>query len=1060
MRLFTKNNGAVSIFLVIILVPMLVVTSLFVDVARMHLGQAMVDSAGDLVLNTAMTDFDSELNDYYGLLGTCRSSEELKKVSKDFYENALKSAGLSSEDADNMALQLVGMFGEETGDISDLMNLEIVKDSFELKTIDNSGFNNPAIVKTQVINFMKYRSPINGVLNLLESVSQLSEQAGNVQEENELISEKKDMCEKQQSLMELLKSVYDNLEKYENCSADGMYICRRDDMKNMIKFINGYRSQFYQYAEEAAINFMYLDLNKVKNFNPKSNKVKIAHKKSRSMTITQAFIDMDQYILEYRQKRDALDAVCNISTTNQLRDAVVKAIKVPELYEDYVDTAEKLSKTYQNMIDAFESISNKEEQYPNTFESLDNRSYTYKETYNNFKGLYENYEKDFNGKNQNSSYYKIQNDKIEGVGRDKLNELRNQYDSQKTKLDNKLSALASKYGCIGQSIEDACEYLKDVEMNLNEIIKNGGALDKYNSSNEKWKNHADSLNAKGSDIAAEDVKMYSGPEKDSEGNLTDAGIQKGIKENVTREKVATLRTRVVAIRNNLLRVKEKLLKMKFGSDLVGKIDSVDKVNDKFTSQISRETFEDNLADTQKLKQIVKEKFNSLYKDTSENLSDDWVGNSMSKPDLKDDSLRNWLNKVFGGNVNTDKKEDYDKKYKNKSKEKANEKPEETKISEDLLGEKYKSSGNSIKALDGSVILPSKDVPAEANPVKTEDEKQSDDLKKSASMIGSLFSGIGSAVKNMATGFRDDLYAVDYITSMLSYDTYVNEGLYDVAKAKNLPVNNLKKTQASIQRQDVINTWKNEKITNTANKSLTNKEISTVNNYAFGGEAEYILYGFDSNAKNISSAYATIFTIRLGFNSVYAFKEYWKDKEITNLATAISVATQGIIPPALIKVAIILALAVAETVNDIAMLKAGMPVAVIKNKDNWQMQLNKVFENDNNLKNANGSNANHQKIDLSLRYSDYIKIFLMISMMAGNENKIYTRLADVVQCNMALITNNNKYSLSEHKTWFTVSSKVMVKPLMLDLPWTKDAEGNPKDDASWYTLSYRRSNGYY
>ena len=55
MRFFRKNDGAVSVFLVIILVPMLVVTSLFVDVARLHLGQAMIDSAGDLTLNTAMT---------------------------------------------------------------------------------------------------------------------------------------------------------------------------------------------------------------------------------------------------------------------------------------------------------------------------------------------------------------------------------------------------------------------------------------------------------------------------------------------------------------------------------------------------------------------------------------------------------------------------------------------------------------------------------------------------------------------------------------------------------------------------------------------------------------------------------------------------------------------------------------------------------------------------------------------------------------------------------------------------------------------------------------------
>ena len=238
MRLFTKNDGAVSVFLVIILVPMLVVTSLFVDVGRMHLGQAMVDSAGELVLNTAMTEFDAKLNDYYGLLGTCKSEEEIKKVSQEFYKESIVSAGLSDEDANDLVSQLMGMFGEDIGEVSDLMNLELVEDSFELKKVANSGFNNPAIVKTQVINFMKYRSPINGVLNLLGGIEELSQQSGNIQEETELIEEKKTMCEKQKSLMELLKELHDEIKKYEELKPNDDIMSDKDGMREIIGKIN------------------------------------------------------------------------------------------------------------------------------------------------------------------------------------------------------------------------------------------------------------------------------------------------------------------------------------------------------------------------------------------------------------------------------------------------------------------------------------------------------------------------------------------------------------------------------------------------------------------------------------------------------------------------------------------------------------------------------------------------------------------------------------------------------------------------------------------------------
>ena len=1057
MRLFTKNDGAVSVFLVIILVPMLVVTSLFVDVGRMHLGQAMVDSAGDLALNTAMTEFDAKLNDYYGLLGTCKSEEEIKKVSQDFYKESIVSAGLSDEDANDLVSKLMGMFGEDIGEISDLMNLELVEDSFELKKVANSGFNNPAIVKTQVINFMKYRSPINGILDLLGGVEELSHQSGNIQEETELIEEKKTMCEKQKSLMELLKELHDEIKEYENLKPNEDFISKKGGMKEIIRKINDFRVNFYNCCEEAVINFLYLDFNKIKSFDPNSNKVKIATSNNSRIFATEAFIKMNDCILKYREKMGALDEKCNINTGNALRDGTKKALEVPALYKAYVSAAEKLSQAYQNMIDAFEKLTNKEDVYPGRFESLNNRELTYKETYQRFKGFYNSYKKDFDGHNPNSSYQKILDNKIEGVGTVNLNKLTEKYNNIKDNLNGRLETLAVQYNNIQKDILAASGHLNEAQKKLGKIIETDGVLDQYNDANKIWKDHAEALKNKGSEIGKEDVETFSGPEKNDDGSLTDAGLQNGISENVTRERVNNLRSHIITIYNKLEIISVKLGKMKFGQDFVGAIKTVKKLNEKFTSRISRDTFESNVSNTAALKNIIKNEFDTLYKDKSGKLSADWVDQPQSTPDLRSDPLRKWLIEIFDDDRNTDREKEYEEKYEDRSEEEAEKEPEETEVS---LEDKYKVSDNSIKALDGSVKLPSSEITQEVNPIAAGDGKQSDDLKKSSDVIGTLFSGIISAVKEMATGLRDDLYAVDYITSMLSYDTYVNEGLYDIAKEKGYAVKKLAETQNSINRQDVIEQWKDAKCTNSANKSLTNKEISQDNNYAFGNEAEYILYGFDSNTKNKASAYGTIFALRLGFNSIYAFKEYWKDGVITSIAAAISAATYGIVPPALIKVAIILALAVAETVHDIAMLKAGMPVAVIKTKDTWAMQFSSVFGGDGNLANVSGTNKEHGNFDLSLRYSDYIKIFLMISLVAGNEDKIYTRLSDVIQCNMAHITKSNAYSLSKCTTWFSVSSTVRVNPLMLDLPWTKDWEGNPKDDTSWYTLSYARSNGYY
>lgn len=1037
MKLFRKNHGAVSVFLVIILVPMLVVTSLFVDVARMHLGQAMVDSAGDLALNTAMTEFDQKLNDYFGMLGTCKSSEELKSISETFYKTSLKSAGLSTEDSDDFAHRVAAMFDTDTGTISDLMRLEPVDNSFSMELIENSGFHNPAVVKTQIVNFMKYRSPINGALKLFNSLKEVSEKSKNTEDETKLIAEKQDMCESEQTLMENLKNVHDCLYAYENQSAgDGMKLANTAGMKKLVQEINGYKEKFKACAQQAAINFLYLDMNQAGNFTPTAVKAGTAG----ICSIEHAFEEMQTCMEDYEKKRDALNKACGINTGNELRDGLVKAIEVPNLYNEFKASAKKLSDAWESMRGAYEKLSDQTE---------------VREEFEQYEADYKEYSKDFDNDPGNDScyYYKVLKGQVEGVGMAKLNELKQKYNQQKGQLDASISALAGEYTKIYGEISAARENLKNAYSALGSILGDGeGSLKDFLQKEGKWKERASDLKGRGSELGAADVQLYEGEEK-KDGQLTDAGIMKGIERNVTPTSVNNLRAHIEKIYSELGAIKGKMELMKFGSDRVDQVTSVDKINEKFRSKISKDQFNEVLTDAPALQSLVQEKFNELYKDTSGELSLSWIDSANSTPVVAGDDLYRWLAELFRKDTsNSDTKKSEYEKYKKKSEEKIKEESDET--DEDGLPEQYKKSKNKIEKT-GAAELPSKrDASAEAS-IKVGEKTK--DLDKASDTVGSIFSGITNALKEMATGFRDDLYSVDYIMSMFSYDTFVNEGLYDVAEAKNKPHGSLTEVHEAIKDQDVISSWTNESTTNTLNKSLTNKEISGTNNYAFGHEVEYILYGGGSNEGNKLKAYGTIFAIRLGFNAIYGFKEFWSDAWVESASVGISAATLGVIPPALVKLAIILALVIAETVYDISCLKVGMPVAVMKSARTWKMSLDSVFPGESK---SSGKGNGQSITDLSLRYSDYLKIFLMISMVAGNENKIYTRTADVIQCNMTKITGNNDYSMSECKTWVTISSRVYVKPLMLDLPWTKDAEGNPRENTSWYTLSYNRSNGYY
>ena len=99
MRFFEKTKGAISIFLAILLLPMMTLAAAFVDAGKVKLAKGMAESAGDLALNTALTNYDSDLKELYGLMATAQSSDDLFNKLPDYFMTSITSSGVSEEDA-------------------------------------------------------------------------------------------------------------------------------------------------------------------------------------------------------------------------------------------------------------------------------------------------------------------------------------------------------------------------------------------------------------------------------------------------------------------------------------------------------------------------------------------------------------------------------------------------------------------------------------------------------------------------------------------------------------------------------------------------------------------------------------------------------------------------------------------------------------------------------------------------------------------------------------------------------------------------------------------------
>ena len=166
-----RTRGAVSVFLVIILVPCIVASSLFVDLGRVYLSKSMADSAGDLAMNSLLANYDSVLNDWYGMAVSCQNIETFIAESERYFVEALKSSNLSDDEIYGLIDDISHTIGTDQIEINDLLQIECQTESGNIITpVEGANLTNPTLLKEQIVEFMKYRGPIDLTESLIKKL--------------------------------------------------------------------------------------------------------------------------------------------------------------------------------------------------------------------------------------------------------------------------------------------------------------------------------------------------------------------------------------------------------------------------------------------------------------------------------------------------------------------------------------------------------------------------------------------------------------------------------------------------------------------------------------------------------------------------------------------------------------------------------------------------------------------------------------------------------------------------------------------------------------------------
>ncbi len=191
MKVCYRHRGAISVFLTLILLPVVVFGGLVTDAVRIYHSQGLVSEAGELAMNAGLSYYDVELKDDYGLFVMTLSADEMTKTLEQYFVNSIRSSGL--EGAEN---------------VSSMLDLKC--DTFDAYGVTGSEIYQTEVEKQQILEYMKYRAPVCLGEELFEKLKQIKD----AKQQAEAMKAQVEYAESMDELQDCCEKVYEKLKKY------------------------------------------------------------------------------------------------------------------------------------------------------------------------------------------------------------------------------------------------------------------------------------------------------------------------------------------------------------------------------------------------------------------------------------------------------------------------------------------------------------------------------------------------------------------------------------------------------------------------------------------------------------------------------------------------------------------------------------------------------------------------------------------------------------------------------------------------------------------------------
>ena len=962
MEFLRSVKGSVSIFLCLILLPMVTYSTMIIDASRLQTSRTVIASAGDLAMNAALSEYEQVLEDMYGLFATAGSEEEIEEQLKSYFKQTIEGKLYKGDRDDYKTVsgltdELISRIFEEDPEenLSNLIKME-VKD-FEYKQVENSELSNPAIMKRQIIEYMKYKGPVSiagGLLTKLDFLKDTEKQTEVVEkkiEYTETLSEIEDVCIRAFEAIEGVRDDYNNKKNGYNYSAADSY--------NNYVTNNG--------KEEVTDRVRNMLEGTKKKLEDMSAYILMDCRSAANSTVVSEITDVTQPVFE--GKPDYNNSDIKSSDIKNYMDSISNELNKKQGSESnyfvFSDDGATLNSNYQEIMDKIKEINSSISELNLTSSDIDSikNFFNYQNDacniINNNKEFLKNMVYFCDYINYVKSEYDYAFKQYETVWeKEKIEAYKNGGITDEEDIKNKLEEdkkdeNGDYFKCeeLKQNIDKLCDNVNsnNYKSGIDSLINSATNKDYYSkgmrdklsgAKSDIWSWHSkakevyDKANNAINALNSVKQKMTSSENKKNQWQSSIDSVSEGATKTsmqsdldtstngLSMEDIDALIGVMNGIKEEFKIVYEGLESLMFNIYPLYSI-SIDPygIFNQHIYQVVANYANESGEISDLAKKITEEEFdvnfyedeNVLFTTTARIINGEGEGENfyntlknIYKPkkstasEEQKKSVEN-INKLTSTDENGTPKVDVTT---SETPEKSEEPEKSEGNKEDGERDKEKKENISLGEIYESTygekaIENSNDNKKISSMELSKDKDSYKDNADSAKDSLKASKSILSSLSDIITGIRDYAYLEEYFTEMFTCRTYALEN-------------------------------KNEKLLNGYDVS-GEKTINTGNDW-YRKEVEYILWGNADSEKNYAYTDAWIYAIRFALNAIYAFTA--TDIQTFALETATAIAGWTVIGVPIIQVGITIALALAESAYDMFLLHEGYDVPIYKNSSNF------------------------------------------------------------------------------------------------------------------------------